>query len=153
MRVKPEFSPPDVRPAERRLLQILLENPDIRPDLLKELRDNPVHRGAVLEAAFEQVLALDEAGLGVDVAALAERVAEGERRLVFELAFDSAGSGSLEEARSCLAALEQRRIEAELREVQREIRQAEQSGDQTRLTELLARKQTLRKRVLVPEGS
>jgi len=153
MRVKPEFSPPDVRPAERRLLQILLENPDIRPDLLKELRDNPVHRGATLEAAFEQVLALDEAGESVDVAALAERVTEGERRLVFELAFDSAGSGSLEEARSCLAALEQRRIEAELRELQRQIQQAEQSGNRALLTELLGRKQTLRKRVQAPEGS
>jgi hypothetical protein len=145
MRVKPEFAPPEVKPAERRLLQLLLENPEFRPDILKELRDTQLHRGTTLEAVFEQVLTLAEQGVPLDVAALGERVSDAERRLLFTVAFEPAATGTLEEARACLAALEQHRLEADLRELQREIEQAEQSGDRDRLGQLLARKDKLRK--------
>lgn len=145
MRVKPEFAPPEVKPAERRLLQLLLENPEFRPDILKELRDTQLHRGTTLEAVFEQVLTLAEQGVPLDVSALGERVSDAERRLLFTVAFEPTATGTLEEARACLAALEQHRLEADLRELQREIEQAEQSGDRDRLGQLLARKDKLRK--------
>ncbi|MFQ5818064.1 MAG: DNA primase [Terriglobia bacterium] len=147
MRVKPEFTPLEVRPAERRLLQLLLENPAIRPDVLKELRDTQAHRGTRLEAVFEQVLSLEEHGERLAVAALGEQMGAAERRLLFELAFEPTRPGTLEEARSCLAALVARRREAELRELQREIEQAERSDDHERLSQLLARKHKLRKQL------
>jgi len=145
LRVQPEFAPPAVKPAERRLLQIVLENPEIRPDILKELRDTQAHRGTTLENVFEQVLASEAAAAGLEVASLGERVGEGERRLLYELAFERAAAGTLEEARSCLAALQRSRLEAELRQVQEQIQQAERAGDSARLVNLLERKQSLRK--------
>ncbi|MFQ5927871.1 MAG: DNA primase [Terriglobia bacterium] len=145
MRVKPELTPLAVRPAERRLLQIVLENPEIRPDVLKELRDTGAHRGATLEAVFERVLSLEEQGERLEVATLGGQMGEAERRLLFEVAFELTGPGTLEEARSCLAALLERRQEADLRELQQEIEQAERSGDRERLGQLLARKHKLRK--------
>ncbi len=95
---------------------------------------------------FERVLALAREGVELTPAALAEGLAESERRTVFELAFDdsAAAAGSLEEARSCLAALQRRRLEGELREVQLLIQKAEQAKDSAELKRLLGRKQELR---------
>jgi len=135
------------KPAERRLLQILLDNPAIRADILKEMEDAGAHRGAGLEKVFDEVLAMAREEKAITSATLAERLPEGERRLVYELAFEEKGqsAGTLEEARSCLAAMQRRKLEAELREVQQQIREAERSKDSRVLRDLLARKQKLSK--------
>jgi DNA primase len=141
----------EVKPAERRLLQILLENAAIRADILLELEDAGAHKGAGFERVFERVLTLAREGTELTPAALADPEASGlseaERRLVFELAFEAGPEvvGSLEEARSCLAAMQQRKLEGELREVQRQIQEAEKAGDSGRLRTLLGQKQALRK--------
>ncbi|MDA2913078.1 DNA primase [Acidobacteriia bacterium AH_259_A11_L15] len=136
-----------VKPAERRLLQILLENEEIRADVLKELEDDAAHRGASLEETFNQVLALARAGEPLTVERLAETIGEGERRRLFEMAFESgpAVAGSLEEARSCLAAMRRRKLEGELRQLQSDIQEAERAKQGDKLRELLARKQSLHK--------
>jgi DNA primase len=141
----------EVKPAERRLLQILLENAGIRADILLELEDAGAHKGAGFERVFERVLALARESTELTPAALADPEASGlseaERRLVFELAFEEGPevAGSLEEARSCLAAMQRRKLEGELREVQRQIQDAEKAGDSARLRTLLGQKQALRK--------
>ncbi|HKZ53663.1 MAG TPA: DNA primase [Candidatus Acidoferrales bacterium] len=141
----------EVKPAERRLLQILLENAEIRADILLELEDAGAHKGAGFERVFEQVLTLAREGTELTPAALADAetsgLSEAERRLVFELAFEEGQEalGSLEEARSCLAAMLRRKLEGELREVQRQIQEAEKAGDSGRLRTLLGQKQALRK--------
>ncbi|MGH9777039.1 MAG: DNA primase [Candidatus Acidiferrales bacterium] len=136
-----------VKPAERRLLQILLENEDIRADVLKELEDDAVHKGAGLERVFDEVLAMARAGEALNFQALAERAPEGERRLLYELAFETGpeATGSLDEARSCLRAMRRRKLEAELRALQVEIKKAEQDKQAKELRELLGRKQALSK--------
>ena len=135
------------KPAERRLLQILLDNPAIRADILKEMEDAGAHRGAGLEKVFDEVLAMAREEEAIASATLAKRLPEGERRLVYELAFEEKGqsAGTLEEARSCLAAMQRRKLEAELREVQQQIREAERSKDSRVLRDLLVRKQKLSK--------
>lgn len=145
--VKQALGPGRVKPAERRLLEILLENEDIRADLLKELEDAEAHKGAGLEAVFEQVLAVVRGGQALTVSALAERVSEEERRLLFALAFDDNPEmkGTLEEARACLAAMQRRKLERELRGVQRQIAEAERARKSQELKELLGKKQALRK--------
>ena len=136
-----------VKPAERRLLQILLENADIRADVLKELEDDDAHKGAGLERVFDEVLAMARAGEALSFQALAERAPEGERRLLYELAFETGAeaAGSLDEARSCLRALQRRKLESELRALQQQIKQAEQAKQAKELRELLGRKQALSK--------
>ena len=163
MKLKPEqaraLEASAVKPAERRLLQILIENESIRADLLTELEDSGAHKGAGLEAVFEQALALARAGKPLTVEALADPEASGvgerERRLLYELAFEASPEpasrpeasrfGTLEEARSCLAALLRRKLEGELRGVQGDIQKAEQAKNADEMRELLARKQALRK--------
>jgi DNA primase len=134
------------RPAERRLVQILLDNPAIRADILKEMEDAGAHRGAGLETIFNEVLAMARAEAAITSATLAERLPEAEQRLVYELAFEEKGqsAGTLEEARSCLAAMQRRRLEAELRAVQQQIQEAERAKDSRALRDLLSRKQQLR---------
>ncbi|MFQ5777401.1 MAG: DNA primase [Terriglobia bacterium] len=134
-----------VKPAERRLLQILLANEEIRADVLKELEDAAAHRGAGLEAVFEQVLTLARAGEAITAQALAERVGEAERRLLFELSFEESAhaAGSLEEARSCLAALEARNWEGRLRELNKRIEDAVKKGDLRERDQLTREKQAL----------
>ncbi|MGH9862994.1 MAG: DNA primase [Candidatus Acidiferrales bacterium] len=139
------------KPAERRLLQILLDNPAIRADILKEMEDAGAHKGSGLEPVFAEVLAMARADAALTSATLAERLGEAEQRLVYELAFEasapagSGGAGSLEEARSCLAAMQRRKLEAELREVQRQIQTAEREKESAALRGLLKQKQALRK--------
>jgi len=134
-----------VKPAERRLLQILLENEDIRADVLKELEDDAAHKGAGLERVFDEVLNMARAGEALSFQALAERAPEGERRLLYELAFETGAeaAGSLDEARSCLRAMLRRKLESELRTLQQQIKQAEQAKQAKELRELLVRKQEL----------
>jgi len=143
LRVRQEFTPPAVKPAERRLLQIVLENPAIRPDILKELHDTQAHRGTTLENVFEQVLASEEAGAGLEVASLGERVGEAERRLLYALAFERAAAGTLEEARSCLAALEARAWERRLQELNKKTEEASKRGDAQEANRLAGEKQKL----------
>jgi hypothetical protein len=136
-----------VKPAERRLLQILLENNDIRADVLKELEDDAAHKGAGLERVFDEVLAMARAGEELRFQALADRALEGERRLLYELAFETGpeAAGSLDEARACLRAMHRRKLESELRALQMEIKKAEQEKKAKELRELLGRKQALSK--------
>jgi hypothetical protein len=146
-----------IKQSERRLLQIVLENADIRADVLKELEDDADHKGGSLERVFEQVLALAKAGEEVSFNALLERMPEGEGRWLYELAFEAgpasakapAGhrepTGSLEEARSCLKAMRRMKLEAELRAIQQQIKEAEQAKQAKQLRELLGRKQALSK--------
>jgi len=135
------------KPAERRLLQILLDNPGIRADILKEMEDAAAHRGAGLEKVFSEVLAMARAEEAITSATLAERLPEAEQRLIYELAFEEKGqsAGTLEEARSCLAAMQRRKLEAELRAVQQQILDAERAKNNDALRDLLSRKQQLSK--------
>ena len=136
-----------IKPAERRLLQIVLENADIRADVLKELEDDADHKGGALERVFEQVLAMAKAGDEVSFTALLERMPEGERRWLYELAFEARAetAGTLEEARSCLKAMRRMKLESELRALQQQIKAAEQAKQAKPLRELLGRKQALSK--------
>ena len=65
--------------------------------------------------------------------------------LLYELAFETGAeaAGSLDEARSCLRAMQRRKLESELRTLQQQIKQAEQAKQAKELRELLVRKQEL----------
>ncbi|MGC1580624.1 MAG: hypothetical protein WA766_04030, partial [Candidatus Acidiferrales bacterium] len=76
--------------------------------------------------------------------ALAESLAEPDRRLFFTVVFESAAEPSWDEAESCLSVLRRRHIETELQAVQKELESHPAAAD---LNRLLARKQDLRKRL------
>lgn len=141
-------------PAERRLLKMLLDAEALRPRLAEEIRRGGLHQGLETEKLFAALLDAGASGRWTAEAltALGERLEERDRRLLFELAFESAAEASWEEAESCLEVLVRRGLESELRSVQAEIEtlkagRGEEGDRKARLLRLLERKQSLRSRI------
>jgi hypothetical protein len=91
-------------------------------------------------------------GVRPDAAELAVALEERDRRLLFEIAFESAAPATWEEAQSCLAVLRRRRAEEELSAVQKQIESfaaaaGAAAGPGGELRRLLERKQELRRRL------
>jgi DNA primase len=151
--VKPraELLAASVTPAERRLLKMLLDADSFRQRLAEEIRRTELHRGIETETLFAVLLDTGAEGrrAAEELTALGEGLEERDRRLLFELAFETSAEPTWEEAESCLAVLQRRRLEAELRSVQGEIEalkaaSGEANDGKRELLRLLERKQSLR---------
>jgi DNA primase len=137
------------KPAERRLVQMLIEAEGFRARLAREIVDGKLHTGLETEKILALLVENAAAAERPDPAALAEALEEKDRRLLFEIVFESAAEPSWEEAESCLAVLRQRLMEAELAELQQQIAAQPAAAE---LRRLLERKQELRK-LLAGSGS
>jgi len=143
---KAELLAPAVKPAERQLIQMLVESarlPDgqlVREKLAREMAAGALHRGLETEKIFE--LLVTRAGEQPDPAALAAALEEKDRRILLEIMFDTPAETTWEAAESCLSVLRNRRVEQELAELQKQI-EAKPSADDLR--RLLTRKQELHK--------
>jgi len=142
VRPKAELIAAPVKPAERRLIQILVEAEGFRSKVAREIRKDELHRGLETEKIFETLLPACESGERPDPAAVAEGLSEKDRRTLYAFVFESAAEPTWEEAESCLSALRRRQIEAELAGVQKQL---EAKPDAAETHRLLARKQALRK--------
>jgi DNA primase len=141
VKAKPEMMPRAAKPAERRLIRMLVEAEGFRGRLAGEIRQDELHRGLETERVFVALLEAAGGEERLDPAALAEALEEKDRRLFFEVIFEPTADPTWEEAESCLAVLRRRKVEAELAQVQRQI-EAKPASDELR--RLLARKQELR---------
>jgi DNA primase len=141
---KAEFVSSAVRQVDRRLMQMLVEAEDFRQDLAQKIVDETLHKGLETERIFDVLLATAITGAQPDPAALAESLAENDRRMLFEVVFESAAPPSWDEAESCLSVLRRRRVETELLTVQKEI---DAQPPAEKLYQLLSRKQELRRRL------
>ncbi len=136
------------RPAERRLVQMLMEQNDFRDRLIEEIRAHQLHVGLETERILAALL---EAAPGAppEATSIAPKLEEYDRGVLFEIAFDSGAETSWEEAESCLEVLRRRKSEEELASVQRQI-EACGSGSGANGNELRVlqeRKLELRKRL------
>jgi DNA primase len=139
-----------VRPAERRLVQMLMEQNDFRERLGEEIRGNQLHVGLETEKIFSVLLEACAAGATPDATGLAPKLEEYERSLLFEIAFDTGAEGNWEEAASCLEVLRRRKSEEELASVQRQIEAcagSSSAGNGEELRALQERKLELRRRL------
>jgi len=118
---KAELLAPAVKPAERRLLQILVESQAFREKLAGEIISGGAHRGLETEKIFEALAIAINSGLRPDPAAVASSLDEKDRRLLFEVLFETVAEATWEEAESCLAALRTRHDARELAELQQQI--------------------------------
>ncbi|MFZ0212504.1 MAG: DNA primase [Candidatus Acidiferrales bacterium] len=118
---KPELMTWAVRPAERRLMQLLVEAEGFRENLARRIADGAWHRGLETERIFEALVESARSGARPDPAALAESLSERDRRLLFEILFEAAPEPRWEEAESCLVELECRKMETRLTELGRQI--------------------------------
>jgi DNA primase len=138
------------RPAERRLVQMLMEQSDFREQLGEEIRANQLHLGLETERILGVLLEACAGGAVPDATAVAPKLEEYDRRLLFEIAFESGAQASWEEAESCLEVLRRRKSEEELASVQRQIEACAGSSsgeDAEELRALQARKLELRRRL------
>jgi len=151
VKTKPELISRSARPAERRLVQMLIEADDFRARLANLLAADETYRGLETERILAALLPLCKDGVRPDTSTLATTLEEPDRRLLFDIAFESGAPPTWEEAESCLGVLRRRRAELELAEVQQQIEsQVAHAGDMVataRLHELLAKKHDLRRRL------
>jgi DNA primase len=141
------------KPAERRLVQMLIEAEEFRAQLAEEIRAGELHRGLESERILAALVEACATGVRPDAADLALALEDRDRRLLFEIAFESAAPPTWEEAESCLAVLRRRRAEEELSAVQKQIESfaaAAGAGAGGELRRLLERKQELRRRLDPP---
>ncbi len=146
---RPELIGRSARPAERRLVQILIEAEEFRERLAREISDSSLHRGLETERIFNALLPICLEGQRPEAAALAGDLEEQDRRLLFEIVFEStAADPGWDEAESCLLVLQQRQAEQELVAVQKEIESRSARPEAAaELNALLERKQQLRRRL------
>jgi DNA primase len=153
VKARPELVGRAGKPAERRLVQLLIEAEDFRAQLAEEIRAADLHRGLESERILSVLVEACASGTRPDAAALALALEERDRRLLFEIAFEAAAPPTWEEAASCLAVLRRRRAEEELSVVQGQIESfatAAGAGAGGELRRLLERKQELRRRLSPP---
>jgi DNA primase len=119
--VKPkvELLSPVVKPAERQLIRMLIEADEFRVRLAEEIIASGLHRGLESEKILE--LLVSRVGEKPDPATLAAGLDEIDRRLLFEVLFETSGELTWEAAESCLSVLRGRMDEQELAELQKKI--------------------------------
>jgi DNA primase len=139
---KAELLTPAVKPAERRLIEMLVEAEGFREKLAREISSDELHRGLETEKIIGAIVSVVLAGERPDPTSLAASLEEKDRRLLFEFLFDSSGAAEWEEAESCLSALRNRKVERELAELQKQIESKPSTAEMRRL---LTRKQELHK--------
>jgi DNA primase len=153
VKARPELVGRIGKPAERRLVQMLIEAEEFRGKLAEGMRAEELHRGLESERILEALIEVCATGSRPDAAELAVTLDERDRRLLFEIAFESAAPPTWEEAQSCLDVLRRRRAEEELSAVQRQIESfaaAAGAAAGGELRRLLERKQELRRRLGSP---
>ncbi len=116
---KAELLGPSVKGAERRLIHMLAEANGFREKLAQEIVSSGLHRGLETEKIFELLIA--KSGEPSDPSTFAEALDERDRRVLFEIFFESFSEHTWEEAESCLGVLRSRRIEQELAELQKQL--------------------------------
>jgi DNA primase len=116
---KAELLGPSVKGAERRLIHMLAEADGFREKLAREIVSSGLHRGLETEKIFDLLIA--KAGERSDPTTFAEALDERDRRVLFEIFFESFSAHTWEEAESCLGVLRSRRLEQELAELQKKL--------------------------------
>jgi DNA primase len=116
---KAELLGPSVKGAERRLIHMLAEANGFREKLAQDIVSSGLHRGLETEKIFELLIA--KSGESADPSTFAEALDERDRRVLFEIFFESFSEHTWEEAQSCLGVLRSRRLEQELAELQKQL--------------------------------
>jgi DNA primase len=143
VKTKPELVGKAGKPAERRLIRMLVEAEEFKRELVQQLQQGRLYQGLETEKVFAALMVAglsDQPMAATEIGAMLE---ERDRRVFFEILFEEAQEGTWEEAQSCIEALRGRQIDKELAQVQREI---ENSPTGSAMRELLERKQELLKR-------
>jgi DNA primase len=144
LKIQPELVGRAAKPVERLLIRMLAGSDGFRRELAQRLEQEQLCHGLETEKIFSALIVANLSGDPVQATEVAAALEERDRRLLFEILFEESSEWTSEEAESCVEALQRRRAERELAEVQRSI-EAHPGGPELR--GLLERKQQLMKRL------
>ncbi len=154
VKVRPEFAGHAEKAAERRLVQMLIEADEFRSQLAQQIRVEELHLGLETERILAVLVGACESGERPDAATLAMALEDRDRRLLFEIAFETAATPTWEGAESCLMVLRRHRVDQELAVVQKQIEAqpatAWTSGELRRLFERKQELEETRRRLIPP---
>ncbi len=139
---KADLLVPVVKPAERQLIHMLVEAQEFRERIAQELIADAVHRGLECEKILDVLIS--KVGEKPDPTVLAEAFEEKDKRIFFEILFESTSEPTWEEAESCLSALRNGRDKRQLAELQQQI---ESKASPSELNRLLAERLELQKKL------
>lgn len=134
-------------PAEKRLLQVLLENQALAADLLSQVGEEDF-RGLRSEGAMAFILDCARRRKKVLLSELSAAVGAELWRQISEIMQERSRPGSPEEALDCLKTLRKRALEVRLRALQKEVERCDRNGEKEKLARLLSQKQDLTRQIL-----
>jgi DNA primase len=139
---KSDLLVPVVKPAERQLIHMLVEAQEFRERIAQELISDALHRGLECEKILDALI--NNVGEKPDPTVLAAALEEKDKRIFFEILFESTAEPTWEEAESCLGALRNGRDKRRLAELQLQIESKTSPAD---LNRLLAQRLELQKKL------
>jgi DNA primase len=137
-------------PAEKRLLQILLEDSKLAALLGTKMKPED-YKGLKSEPAFAFILQSSRIGKAVVFPELSQAVGPQLIKRLSQISLEQIGRATEEEALDCLCSLRKTALENQLRALQKEIVRCERNGEKERLSRLLSQKQSLTKQILALE--
>lgn len=136
--------------AEKRLLQILIENKDLRPYVFAEIQEDDFS-GLQSEPVFRIIC--DRFGKDIDFIFhdLQKEMGPSLVRHLSRAMLEAGNPASLEEALGCLTALRLTSRENKVKQIQAEIARLEKSGERDKVRALMFQKQDLIKQIMAME--
>ncbi len=134
-------------PAEKRLLQILIDNHTVASQVLTKAKEEDF-RGLKSELAFKLLVENHKKGKKAAFPELFRTVEPDLSRCLSQMMQERAEKGTEEEALDCLVSLRKTALESQLRILQKEIIRCERNGEKDKLSRLLSQKQTLTRQIV-----
>ena len=135
-----------LKPVERVLLRLLLESDEARRELLGALEQSEALADLAAAGIFRAVAAMSAAGERFDMSALEARLSEADRKLLAAVAFEAAGSPTLDDGRRALEALEAATWQVRQKALHKQIQEAQKVGNVEEALRLLQLKQRMEMR-------
>jgi len=134
-------------PAEKRLLQILIDNHTVASQVLTKAKEEDF-KGLKSEPAFKLLVENHKKGKKAAFPELFRTVEPDLSRCLSQMMQERAEQGTEEEALDCLVSLRKITLESQLRILQKEIIRCERNGEKDKLSRLLSQKQTLTRQIV-----
>ncbi len=134
-------------PAEKRLLQILLEDNRIAALLGTKMMPED-YKGLKSEPAFAFILESSRKGKAVVFPELSQAIGPQLARRLSQISLEQTGLATEGEAFDCLCSLRKTSLESQLRAVQKETARCQRNGEKEKLSSLLLQKQDLIHQIL-----
>ncbi|OGD20209.1 MAG: DNA primase [Candidatus Aminicenantes bacterium RBG_13_59_9] len=134
-------------PAEKRLLEILLQNPEVAGQILLQTEENEFS-GLASEAALRFMRDCVRARKKNVQAELSKAIPPQLSRWISEAMLERLGQGTMEEAMENLTSLRRTQLESLSRALQKEIDRCQRNGEKEKLAALLSQRQALTRKII-----